>query len=119
MKTYDQRWYELHADLKVRSLFEKQFYFKGMDDVYKIVYHSKQLFQSNSPMYLAGKQLSIHPLKPLALSEDMSECLRARMERWKRHHKELKRIKDEAVKQERVLEHTLSVQYNNENHKLP
>jgi hypothetical protein len=91
MQSYDKRWYELHRDLK------------GLDDCYKIVYHSKQAFQSNSPMYLA------------ALSGDAFECLRARMSRFKQIRR---KEKDEPSKKS---DHTVSVQYSNgtnENHRV-
>ncbi|KAI6182158.1 hypothetical protein M3Y97_00350200 [Aphelenchoides bicaudatus] len=97
MRTYDQRWYELHGELK------------GLDDCYKVVYNSKQLFQTNSPMYLA------------ALAEDLYEMLRARITHLKRHRRELRQTRKVAFKQQASIpDHKLSVQYSvNENHNPP
>lgn len=97
MRIYDQRWYDLHGELK------------GVDDCYKVIYHSKQLFQTNSPMYLA------------ALAEDLYEMLRARMANWQRHKREMDRLHKIALKQQVSMpDHTVSVQYNHtENNNVP
>jgi hypothetical protein len=87
MRLYDKKWYELHSDLK------------GVDDCYKIIYRSKELFRTDSPMNLA------------ACAEDAFECLRSRMERWRRYKKNEKNARREKTSENKVF-----VQYNNRNH---
>ncbi|KAI6203605.1 hypothetical protein M3Y94_00576600 [Aphelenchoides besseyi] len=93
MKVYDRRWYELHGDLK------------GIDDCYKVVFRSKEIFKNGgSPMYLA------------ALAEDMVESLRARIARYNRHLIAQKRSANNGTSSR--LRDTVSIQYTTDDRKV-